>query len=211
MSQQSNLKLTEFSCHNLTPVNLEIQYGETVSISGHSGSGKSLLLRAIADLIPHKGSCYLRGVDANAMVANQWRKQVSYFGAESQWWFDTIGEHLNLPLSDTLKAYLAEMGFNHANKNSDVLQWQVMRCSTGERQRLAIIRLLANSPRVLLLDEPTANLDADNTTKVEKIIKAYQQQTQCSIIWVSHDKKQQQRVAQRHFTIKKSGLVEANK
>ena len=211
MTRQSNLKLTEFSVYNLMPVDLEIQRGETICISGPSGSGKSLLLRAIADLIPHKGSCYLRGVDANAMAANQWRKQVSYFGAQSQWWFDTIGEHLELPLAEKLTEFLAEMGFNQANKNDDVLQWQVMRCSTGERQRLAIIRLLANSPQVLLLDEPTSNLDAENTTRVEKIIRAYQRQTQCSIIWVSHDRKQQQRVAQRHFIIKKSGLVEANK
>lgn len=203
MTQQTHLKLINFSCHNLVPINLELKYRETMSISGESGAGKSLLLRAIADLIPHKGDCYLDEKNANQVVANEWRKQVAYFAAESQWWFDTVGEHFQTPLNNKMNALLESVGFN-----LDVLNWDVMRCSTGERQRLAIIRLLVNEPSVLLLDEPTANLDAENSKKVEKAFNEYQQHTQCSIIWVSHNTEQKKRVSQRQFEIKNSELIE---
>lgn len=203
MTQQTHLKLINFSCHNLLPINLELKQNETISISGESGAGKSLLLRAIADLIPHQGECYLKEQNAKDIVANEWRKQVTYFAAESQWWFDTIGEHFEKTLSSKIEEYLKTIGFS-----LDVLNWDVMRCSTGERQRLAIIRFLVNEPAVLLLDEPTANLDAENTSQVEAIFKQYQQQSQCSIIWVSHNSEQKNRVSQRQFEIKNSELIE---
>jgi len=203
MIQQTHLKLINFSCHNLKPINLELKRNETMSFSGESGAGKSLLLRAIADLIPHQGDCYLNEINAKDIVANGWRKQVAYFAAESQWWFDTIGEHFKTPLSSKIEAFLNAIGFS-----LDVMNWDVMRCSTGERQRLAIIRLLANEPAVLLLDEPTANLDNENASQVEDIFKQYQQQTQCSIIWVSHNSAQKKRVSQRQFEIKQCELVE---
>ena len=204
MMPQTQLKLVNFNCHNLSPINLELKHNETISISGDSGTGKSLLLRAIADLIPHKGECYIDDVSIKDIAAHEWRKRVAYFAAESQWWFDTIGEHFKLPLSAQMQAFLIEIGFN-----SEALSWDVMRCSTGERQRLAIIRLLINEPDVLLLDEPTANLDSENTKRVEKIINEYQRLSNCSIVWVSHDASQKKRVSQRQFEIKYSELVES--
>jgi len=203
MSQQSNLKLEQFSCHHLKPINLVLNEGEVISIFGESGSGKSLLLRAIADLIPYTGDVFLNGISSKQFVANNWRQQVSYFAAESQWWFDSVGEHFKLPLAKPLQAFLSELGFNE-----EVMNWEVMRCSTGEKQRLALIRVLANSPKVLLLDEPTSNLDADNTRKVEEILQVYQQQSSCSIVIVSHDSEQKKRLAQRQFKIDNSTLTE---
>lgn len=207
MIQQTQLKLVDFNCHNLDPINLDVKHNETISISGESGSGKSLLLRAIADLIPHRGECYLENQNCEDIPANEWRKQITYFAAESQWWFDSVGEHFNLPpesqLESQIERYLKFLGFT-----IDVLDWDVMRCSTGERQRLAIIRLLVNTPSVLLLDEPTANLDSENSQRVENIFKDYQQSTQCSIIWVSHNDAQKKRVSQRQFEILNSKLVE---
>ncbi len=205
MSVQTRLKLINFSCHHLKPINLQLKAGETISISGVSGAGKSLLLRAIADLIPHQGQCFFNEQEVNTITPNQWRKQVAYLAAESQWWFDRVGDHFKLPLSERSTRYLKEMGFL-----PEILNWEVTRCSTGERQRLAIIRLLVHAPSVLLLDEPTANLDDTNSQQVENIFYQYQQQTQCSIVWVAHDKKQIQRVAQRRFELKQLDLIEVS-
>ena len=204
MTSQTQLKLVDFSCHNLKPINLQLKPGEIISISGESGVGKSLLLRAIADLIPHQGQCFFNEQEVNTIAPNQWRKQVAYLASESQWWFDSMAEHFDQPLSDPIKMYLNNIGLS-----LDALSWEVMRCSTGERQRLAIIRLLANESSILLLDEPTANLDAKNSHLVESVILQYQQQTQCSIIWVAHDKEQIQRVTQRQFEINGSELMRA--
>jgi len=203
MALQVALKLIDFSCHNLEAINLDLRQGEIISIAGDSGSGKSLLLRSIADLIPHQGQCYFNNQLAATFKPNEWRKQVAYLAAESLWWCDTIGEHFKLPLNEKSQSNLKKMGFS-----LDVLDWDVMRCSTGERQRLGIIRLLTNEPSVLLLDEPTANLDTRNILLVENLLLQYQQQTQCSIIWVAHNKDQIQRVAQRQFEIKLSTLRE---
>ncbi|HDK38151.1 MAG TPA: ATP-binding cassette domain-containing protein, partial [Thiolapillus brandeum] len=79
--------------------------------------------------------------------------------------------------------------------SQEVLDWQTGRLSSGEKQRLALARMLANQPRVLLLDEPTANLDMRNTEIVEQIIQDYLQQYQAAVIWVSHDPEQLSRVA----------------
>ncbi|MDX1335484.1 MAG: ATP-binding cassette domain-containing protein, partial [Gammaproteobacteria bacterium] len=70
----------------------------------------------------------------------------------------------------------------------------VSRLSSGERQRLALLRMLENSPRVLLLDEPTANLDRENTLLVENMIARYVQDHEAAAVWVSHDAEQQERL-----------------
>jgi len=82
-----------------------------------------------------------------------------------------------------------------------VLGWEVARCSTGERQRLALLRLLQNRPQVLLLDEPTASLDAENVSRVELLIERLRKTDGLVVLWVSHDALQVERVATRHLQI----------
>jgi ABC-type iron transport system FetAB ATPase subunit len=90
----------------------------------------------------------------------------------------------------------------------DVLGWDVARCSTGEKQRLAILRLLCNAPRALLLDEPTASLDQANISQVEALLCDYARDSAAPVLWVSHDARQQQRVAQRLMRIRDEQIVE---
>ena len=78
-----------------------------------------------------------------------------------------------------------------------VVDWTVSRLSSGERQRLAMFRLLENKPRVLLLDEPTANLDTENTLLVENMVAEYVSKHLAAAVWVSHDREQQQRLDTR--------------
>ncbi|MBN1464243.1 ATP-binding cassette domain-containing protein, partial [candidate division KSB1 bacterium] len=89
--------------------------------------------------------------------------------------------------------------------------WQVSRLSSGERQRLGLVRLLANRPAVLLLDEPTANLDPRFVGEVEAMLNRYKEQRPASLIWVSHDRGQLERVADRLFEIRDQRLLEVNR
>lgn len=193
------LTLQDVCVAHVGPVNLQVQPGEIVCISGASGAGKSLLLRAIADIIPHTGLVQLDAQAATSMPAPQWRKQAGLLPAENQWWHDQISEHF-VQQDNTL---LVKLGFAEA-----AWQWQLARCSTGEKQRLALLRLLCNRPRCLLLDEPTASLDPDNIVRVESVLREYIAMQQTPVIWVSHARDQIQRVAARRFILR-DGKLEA--
>ncbi len=193
------LSLCELTTLHLGPIDWQINRGECVSLSGASGSGKSLLLRALADLDPHGGEVSLDGQSALSMPGHLWRRRVGLLPAEPFWWVQRVGEHFDQPEAALLDALGLDV---------KVLEWEVARCSTGERQRLALARLLQNSPEVLLLDEPTAALDPQSVERVEALLEAYRREHEAVVIWVSHDAAQRQRVAQRHYSIKGRGLSE---
>lgn len=169
-------------------------------ISGDSGAGKTLLLRAIADLDPHEGEMRLEGTPCQRMPPTQWRARVCYVPSESQWWGERVGEHFR----DNGIELAQALGFP-----AGIRDWAVRRLSSGERQRLALARALALRPRVLLLDEPTANLDPDNTARVERMIRDYCAQEKAAVLWVSHDPEQRRRLAQRHWVMAAGQLEEA--
>lgn len=194
------LTLQEMCVAHVGPVNVTIKPGEIVCLSGASGSGKSLLLRAIADIIPHTGLALLDTVTAESIPAPQWRKQVALLPAENAWWYDQIGEHF--PRQDN--ALLAALGFAEAT-----WRWEVARCSTGEKQRLGLLRMLSNQPACLLLDEPTASLDPETSELVEAVLREYIQAHQAPALWVSHSREQIKRVATRHFMMRDGRLVAA--
>ncbi|MFP4495317.1 MAG: ATP-binding cassette domain-containing protein [Halochromatium sp.] len=205
------LTLSRLRPRLLAPIDLAIDAGELVFISGPSGAGKSLLLRAIADLDPSQGEALLDARPRAAIPAPEWRRRVGLLPAESGWWADRVGAHFAasevtapraiaaattanpdrcqeapLPLQDLL----ARLGFP-----PDVLDWEVQRLSTGERQRLALARMLHNGPEALLLDEATANLDPSNRAQAEQLIDDYRRQRGAAVLWASHDPEQRRRLA----------------
>mgnify|MGYP006271860363 CR=1 FL=1 len=182
------------------PFHLYVPAGECVGITGPSGAGKSLLLRAAADLDPHEGRVALDDVAAEAVSGSEWRRRVGLLPAESRWWGDRVGDHF----AQTDDRWLGELGFA-----PDVMDWRVSRLSSGERQRLALLRLLAIRPRVLLLDEPTANLDGGNVQNVERVIAEYRRMFAPPVLWVSHDPGQIRRVADRHVRLERDGFHKA--
>lgn len=194
----SGLKIADFGVHTVKAVNLEIPAGQRVGLSGPSGSGKTLLLRAIADLDPHQGQMWLDGVSADAIAVHQWRRQVGLLPAESAWWHDTVGPHF----THIVDSWFAQLGFT-----LDVLKWQIARLSSGERQRLALLRLLMLKPKVLLLDEPTANLDVKSIGRVERLLDTYCLEHQPVVIWVSHDQEQLNRNCGAILTIQGDKVV----
>ncbi len=90
----------------------------------------------------------------------------------------------------------------------DVLDWQVARLSSGERQRLALLRAVARGPRALLLDEPTANLDGVTIRRVEAWLVERIRARGWPTLWVAHDTGQIARVADRHWCLRDGQLVE---
>ena len=166
-----------------------LKEGECLAVKGPSGSGKSLLLRAIADLDPNQGSVTLSGQSREAMTGPEWRRRVCYLAAEPGWWGEWAGEHFSSvdKISKWMQALLLP---------EDVLKQPVSRLSTGERQRLALIRALEIQPRVLLLDEPTAALDDSASQAVEALIRRWLADGNAAL-WASHDLPQLSRLASR--------------
>ncbi|VAW81863.1 YbbL ABC transporter ATP-binding protein [hydrothermal vent metagenome] len=211
------------------PLNLTVKAKEVVCISGESGVGKSVFLRCLADLIPHTGEMKLNGHSSQSMPANDWRRQVCLLPAESQWWFVTVAEHFvhnqdqkeqktleglkdpkDLMVSSNNKSdsVFEQSCFRQLGFSPEVMQWRIDRLSTGEKQRLSLLRVINNKPEVLLLDEPTASLDPITIRKAEACIANYQQETDCSIVWISHDPAQIRRVADRHICLETTGFSE---
>ena len=193
----SVLRLENLKVLHIGPVNLTVAAAEIVCLSGESGIGKSILLRAIADLIPYEGNVFLDEISAYEYPAPQWRKLVGLLPAESQWWKDSVGSHFKSRNSELMSS----LGLTEK-----VFDWQVSRCSTGEKHRLAIARLLSNKPKCLLLDEPTGSLDAENTRRVECLIRQLSNDENLPVIWVSHSNEQISRIADRHFVVRDGGV-----
>lgn len=203
----AGLRLVGLRPKGLEPVDLEVIAGELVFLSGSSGSGKSLLLRAIADLDPHLGEVLIDGVPRSVIPAPEWRRRVGLLPTEAHWWGDRVGDHLRDPGARTgeqdpeVTEILNRLGFG-----TEVLGWSVSRLSTGERQRLALARLIANRPEALLLDEATANLDPPNRDRVEAMVRDYRRERAAAVLWISHDPEQRRRLAGRGLVIRNARL-----
>ena len=181
------------------PFDLAVEAGCCTTLTGPSGGGKTLLLRAIADLDPHEGRVALDGEESRTVPAPLWRRWVAMLPTDSAWWCDTVGGHF----AGGDGTLLAAVGFDRG-----VLDWSVARLSSGERQRLALVRLLLNRPRALLLDEPTASLDADSAARVERVVADYRASTGAPVLWVCHDAAQARRVADRTLALRDGTLSE---
>lgn len=188
------LKLEQLIVHGLEPISLEIGAGECLAVQGASGTGKTVLLRAIADLDPSQGQVLLDNAGRGSMSGPQWRSRVRYVAAEPGWWGERPDEHFQNPKRAADSALT--LGLDAA-----VMDRPISQLSTGERQRLALIRAIEDAPDVLLFDEPTGALDAKATAKVEKLLKGQLKEGRI-ILLVSHDPKQIKRLARRKLTIR---------
>jgi phosphate-transporting ATPase len=178
----------------------EVKDGECVALQGPSGVGKSLLLRAIADLDPNKGTVELDGVPRETVPAPLWRKRVTYVAAEPGWWGDRVREHF--PAWEQAVPLVEQLGLP-----ASCATWDIRRLSSGEKQRLGLVRALLLRSRVLLLDEPTSALDPDSTAAVESIV-AERVSAGTSVVWSTHDKAQARRVGSRLFIMASGGRIE---
>jgi ABC-type iron transport system FetAB ATPase subunit len=185
------------------PFTFDVAAGECVAIQGPSGAGKSVLLRMLADLDPHDGAALLDGRAAASMPAPAWRAAVVYQAAEPAWWEDTARAHFAPGDMDAVAAALDALGLASA-----LLDTPVDRLSTGERQRLALVRSLARQPRVLLLDEPTAALDPAGVARAEALLAAHLARG-LALLVVTHSGEQARRLAHRILRLEHGRLAPA--
>jgi ATPase subunit of ABC transporter with duplicated ATPase domains len=116
------------------------------------------------------------------MPAHRWRKVVRYVAAEPAWWTDTPRGAFPAERDQArLTRQLASLGLS-----PNLLDRPISVLSTGERLRMALARAIIDTPRVLLLDEPTASLDTASAVLVEEMIR-YQMLAGRSIVLASHD------------------------
>jgi ABC-type multidrug transport system ATPase subunit len=184
----------------LGPFTFAVKAGACLAITGRSGGGKSLLLRMIADLDPHEGEAWLDGRPRAGMSAPAWRRQVVYCPAESGWWHRDVAAHFPAPQPLALAACLG--------LEARIFSQEMRLCSTGERQRLSLLRCLARASPVLLLDEPTGPLDPESAAQVEALLRD-RLRAGAAIILVTHDPRQANRIAGEHLVMAGGRLTPA--
>lgn len=199
---QSALLVKQLRSEFAGPFELNLGGGTCAAITGPSGSGKSLFLRMIADLDPNQGEIWLNGRERASMPAPEWRKQASYVSAESGWWADKVIEHFPAHGQSEIAPLLARLGLR-----TELLDAPVAQLSTGEKQRLSLVRALLPNPSVLLLDEPTGPLDEESVAKVEALLRE-RMAAGTSVLLVTHDPKQAERLGVQRYRMM-AGHLEA--
>ena len=200
--QAVNLKKTymlgKVPVEALRGVNLKVESGDFLAVLGPSGSGKSTLLNLIGALDkPTEGKLLIEGVDVSTLNDNQLaglRRRVGFvfqfFNLIPRF---TARENVELSMS------IADIDRAERRKQAEDLLETVglkermnhkpAELSGGEQQRVAIARALANTPRFLLMDEPTGNIDSKTANEIMGLIKRLNEEKGVTIIMVTHDQR----------------------
>src|SRR5690242_13725740 len=198
--QVRNLRKTyhsgEVAVHALRGVNLDVGRGEFLSVIGPSGSGKSTLFNILGGLAaPTEGQVVIDGEDIQKLTDSQrteMRQRKVGFVFQKYNLLPTLTGLDNIKIArflarnnDPLPAEfmtLLEM-LNISNR----LDHKPRALSGGEQQRIAIARALVNKPAILLADEPTGNLDTENSTVVLGLLRRLNEQTGQTILMITHN------------------------
>ncbi|HHW41666.1 MAG TPA: ABC transporter ATP-binding protein [Syntrophomonadaceae bacterium] len=206
----------EFS-YNSRPVLRDVRFavnrGELFSILGNNGAGKSTLLRCLNRIIrPRAGSILIEKEDLFALTRREVARQVGYVAQRHEsarvTVFDAVllgrKPHIRWDATardlEIVREVLAVLGMEEFSlRYLDEL-------SGGELQKVIIARALAQEPRVLLLDEPTSNLDLKNQFEVLQIVKRAARERNIAVVVVMHDLNLALRFADK-FLLLKNGAV----
>ncbi len=180
-------------------VDLSVPAGQLLLIMGPSGSGKTTLLTIIGGLLrPTSGSVVIDDVEITSLsereLAPVRRRKVGFiFQSFNLWETLSVQENVELvlnmagvtgrPARERARTLLEERGLHHR------LSFRSRDLSGGEKQRVSIARALANEPRLLLADEPTANLDSKHGHDVMRLLKDLAGSGDRAVIAVSHDQR----------------------
>lgn len=194
---------------------LSIFPGEILALVGPSGAGKSTLLRLLNFLEPPtQGEIYFHGCvySAASEMPLEMRRQVTMVFQHPMLLNRTVEANVRFGLAlrgvrgsrELARSALAEVGLEDlANRNARAL-------SGGEAQRVALARAIALQPEVLLLDEPTANLDPYNVGLIEKTVLHLNQTRRTTLVLVTHNVFQARRLAQRAAFLLDGKVIEVS-
>jgi putative ABC transport system ATP-binding protein len=183
--------------HALRGVNLNVEKGDFVSIMGHSGSGKSTLLHILGGLLkPTGGKVIVDGEDLAAVGDAQRtdiRRRKIGFVFQRFNLFPTLTAEGNLKLAEHIHGIA---GNGNAEMRREVLrllklenkmQHKPLELSGGEQQRVAIARAVINRPAIILADEPTGNLDSENSEIVLQMLVKLNREIGQTIVMITHN------------------------
>ncbi len=200
----------------LKNINLKVDKGEVFALIGPTGAGKTTLLRLI-DLLemPTSGKIYFAGRDASKFnkVRFEMRRRMAFVLQKPVVFNASIYDNIACALrwrgekrgdiKQKVNNILELVGLsNYKGSNAKTL-------SGGEAQRVAIARAVVTEPEVLLLDEPTANLDPLSVAKIEELITSIIRQYGTTIIMATHDMSQGQRLASRIGVLINGEIIQA--
>ncbi|MBV8569835.1 MAG: ABC transporter ATP-binding protein [Acidobacteriaceae bacterium] len=181
--------------HALRGVTLDVARGEFLAIIGPSGSGKSTLFNILGGLAPPtSGEVWIDGIDLRALTESQRtemrQKKVGFV-------FQRYNLLPTLNAQDNINIALALSGRKHPPADFDQILDLLGICdrmrhrpralSGGEQQRVAIARALATQPAILLADEPTGNLDTENSSAVLSILRDLNKRKGQTILMITHN------------------------
>ncbi len=190
---------------------LTIHRGEVLALVGPSGAGKSTLLRLLNFLeAPSSGRLRFEGLDINGQVPLAIRRKITTVFQRPNLLRRTVAANLQFgpklrgdKLSDEdVHAWLARVNLH------TLARQPATTLSAGEAQRLALVRALAIRPQILLLDEPTANLDPYNVGVIENIIREENKERGTTVVLVTHHVFQARRLAHRVAFLLNGRLIE---
>ena len=195
----------------LKGVNLEIAPGEFFAFLGPSGSGKSTLLRAVAGFGPRpRGRILIDGEDVLSLPA--WKRNVGMvFQSYALWPHMTVRKNVafgleerkvaKVEINERVDRALDLVGLKHlADRRPSQL-------SGGQQQRIALARTVIVEPRILLLDEPLSNLDANLRVQMRRDILELQRQLHLTTIFVTHDQEEANTISDRMAVLDK-GVIQ---
>ncbi len=203
--------------HVLRNISLDIQPGETFSIIGPSGTGKSVLLKHIVKLIkPDSGKIYIDGQDIFADDADKKPKSYRYSMV-----FQTSALFNSLSVGENVGLWLRENRVCPENRIRRIIreklrlvglegkeELMISELSGGMKKRVAIARSLAMNPDLILYDEPTAELDPVTSDELARVINNLKKEVKLTTIIVSHDLNFALYLSDRVAMINPEGIVE---